>query len=124
MVASDDRYRILPVLFGLSLSATDRAPLISVAIAPHYLQTVGAASRQVSHPKITLQLLRVNYALAPIERPPNDIGAFFWYGLGVQAAKPKSLDISSASTFGVTRTVRSAEDGGNRVEQLSLRLDL
>lgn len=86
MVASDDRHRILPVLSGLSLSATDRAPLISVAIAPHYLQTVGAASRQVSHPKITLQLLRGNYALAPIERPPNDSGAFFWYGLGVQAA--------------------------------------
>jgi hypothetical protein len=36
----------------------------------------------------------------------------------------QSLDISSASTFGVTQTVQSAEDGGNRGEQLSLRLDL
>jgi len=33
------------------------------------------------------------------------------------------LNVSSPSTFGVTQTVQSAENGGNRVGQLSLRLD-
>ncbi len=37
------------------------------------------------------------------------------------AAPP--TDVSSPSTFGVTQTVQSAENGGNRVGQLSLRLD-
>ncbi len=37
--------------------------------------------------------------------------------------QPQSMDISSPSTFGVTQTVQSAENGGNRVGQLSLRLD-
>jgi len=33
------------------------------------------------------------------------------------------VDFSTPSTFGVTQTVQSAENGGNRVGQLSLRLD-
>jgi Carboxypeptidase regulatory-like domain len=33
------------------------------------------------------------------------------------------MSVSSPSTFGVTQTVQSAENGGNRVGQLSLRLD-
>ncbi len=37
--------------------------------------------------------------------------------------QPQSMDISSPSTFGITQTVQSAENGGNRVGQLSLRLD-
>ena len=37
--------------------------------------------------------------------------------------QPQSLSISSPSTFGVTQTVQSSENGGNRVGQLSLRLD-
>lgn len=37
------------------------------------------------------------------------------------AAPP--TDVASPSTFGVTQTVQSAENGGNRVGQLSLRLD-
>ena len=37
--------------------------------------------------------------------------------------QPQSLDISSPATFGITQTVQSAENGGNRVGQLSLRLD-
>jgi len=37
------------------------------------------------------------------------------------AAPP--TDISSPATFGVTQTVQSAENGGNRVGQMSLRLD-
>jgi Carboxypeptidase regulatory-like domain len=37
--------------------------------------------------------------------------------------QPQSMDISSPSTFGVTSTVQSAENGGNRVGQLSVRLD-
>ncbi len=37
--------------------------------------------------------------------------------------QPPSMDISSPSTFGVTQTVQSAENGGNRVGQLSMRLD-
>jgi hypothetical protein len=37
--------------------------------------------------------------------------------------QPASMDISSPSTFGITQTVQSAENGGNRVGQLSLRLD-
>ena len=37
--------------------------------------------------------------------------------------QPQSMDISSPSTFGVTQTVQSAENGGNRVGQLSMRLD-
>jgi len=37
------------------------------------------------------------------------------------AAPP--TDVSSPSTFGVTQTVQSSENGGNRVGQLSLRLD-
>jgi hypothetical protein len=37
--------------------------------------------------------------------------------------QPQSMDISSPSTFGVTQTVQSVENGGNRVGQLSLRLD-
>jgi hypothetical protein len=37
--------------------------------------------------------------------------------------QPQSMDISSPSTFGVTQTVQSAENGGNRVGQLALRLD-
>jgi hypothetical protein len=37
------------------------------------------------------------------------------------AAPP--TDVSSPSTFGVTQTVQSAENGGNRVVQMSLRLD-
>ncbi len=36
--------------------------------------------------------------------------------------QPPSMDISSPSTFGVTQTVQTAENGGNRVGQLSLRL--
>jgi hypothetical protein len=36
---------------------------------------------------------------------------------------PPPVDISSRSTFGVTQTVQSSENGGNRVGQLSLRLD-
>ena len=34
-----------------------------------------------------------------------------------------STDVSSPSTFGVTQTVQSAENGGNRVGQMALRLD-
>ncbi|HEY7392937.1 MAG TPA: TonB-dependent receptor [Bryobacteraceae bacterium] len=34
-----------------------------------------------------------------------------------------STDVSSPSTFGITETVQSAENSGNRVGQLSLRLD-
>ena len=34
-----------------------------------------------------------------------------------------TMNVSSPSTFGVTQTVQSAENGGNRVGQLSLRLD-
>lgn len=34
-----------------------------------------------------------------------------------------TLNVSSPSTFGVTQTVQSSENGGNRVGQLSLRLD-
>ena len=34
-----------------------------------------------------------------------------------------SMDVSSPSTFGVTQTVQSSENGGNRVGQLSLRID-
>ena len=37
--------------------------------------------------------------------------------------QPPSMDISSPSNFGVTTTVQSAENGGNRVGQLSLRID-
>jgi hypothetical protein len=37
------------------------------------------------------------------------------------AAPP--VDVSSPATFGVTQTVQSSENGGNRVGQLSLRLD-
>lgn len=37
--------------------------------------------------------------------------------------QPASMDISSPSTFGITQTVQSAENGGNRVGQLSLRMD-
>jgi hypothetical protein len=37
--------------------------------------------------------------------------------------QPQSMDISSPSNFGVTQTVQNAENGGNRVGQLSLRLD-
>ena len=37
--------------------------------------------------------------------------------------QPQSMDISSPATFGITQTVQSAENGGNRVGQLSLRLD-
>jgi hypothetical protein len=37
--------------------------------------------------------------------------------------QPQSMDISSPSNFGVTQTVQSSENGGNRVGQLSLRLD-
>jgi hypothetical protein len=37
--------------------------------------------------------------------------------------QPPSMDISSPSNFGVTQTVQSAENGGNRVGQLSVRLD-
>jgi len=37
--------------------------------------------------------------------------------------QPQSMDISSPSTFGITQTVQSSENGGNRVGQLSLRLD-
>ncbi|HTS49308.1 MAG TPA: TonB-dependent receptor [Bryobacteraceae bacterium] len=37
--------------------------------------------------------------------------------------QPQSMDISSPGTFGVTQTVQGAENGGNRVGQLSLRLD-
>jgi len=37
------------------------------------------------------------------------------------AAPP--TDVSSPATFGVTQTVQSAENGGNRVGQMSLRLD-
>jgi hypothetical protein len=37
--------------------------------------------------------------------------------------QPQSMDISSPSTFGVTQTVQAAENGGNRVGQLALRLD-
>ena len=37
--------------------------------------------------------------------------------------QPQSMDVSSPSTFGITQTVQSAENGGNRVGQLSLRLD-
>jgi hypothetical protein len=33
------------------------------------------------------------------------------------------MDISSPGVFGVTQTVQGAENGGNRVGQLSLRLD-
>ena len=36
---------------------------------------------------------------------------------------PPSRDVSSPSTFGVTQTVQSSENGGNRVGQLSLRID-
>lgn len=38
-------------------------------------------------------------------------------------APPASMDISSPSSFGVTQTVQTSENGGNRVGQLSLRLD-
>jgi hypothetical protein len=34
-----------------------------------------------------------------------------------------STDVSSPSTFGVTQTVQTVENGGNRVGQLSLRID-
>ena len=34
-----------------------------------------------------------------------------------------STDVSSPSTFGVTQSVQSAENGGNRVGQMSLRID-
>lgn len=37
--------------------------------------------------------------------------------------QPQSMDISSPATFGITQTVQSAENGGNRVGQLALRLD-
>jgi hypothetical protein len=37
--------------------------------------------------------------------------------------QPQSMDISSPGVFGVTQTVQGAENGGNRVGQLSLRLD-
>jgi hypothetical protein len=37
--------------------------------------------------------------------------------------QPQSMDVSSPSTFGVTQTVQGAENGGNRVGQLSMRLD-
>jgi hypothetical protein len=37
------------------------------------------------------------------------------------AAPP--TDVSSPATFGVTQTVQSSENGGNRVGQLSLRID-
>jgi hypothetical protein len=37
--------------------------------------------------------------------------------------QPQSMDVSSPSTFGITQTVQSAENGGNRVGQLSMRLD-
>jgi hypothetical protein len=37
------------------------------------------------------------------------------------AAPP--TDVSASDTFGVTQTVRSAENSGNRVGQMSLRLD-
>lgn len=37
------------------------------------------------------------------------------------AAPP--TDVSSTSTFGVTQTVQTSENGGNRVGQLSLRID-
>ena len=38
--------------------------------------------------------------------------------------QPQSMDISSGpSSFGQTQTVQSAENGGKRVGQLSLRLD-
>lgn len=36
---------------------------------------------------------------------------------------PPPVDVSSPSTFGVTQTVQTSENGGNRVGQLSLRLD-
>jgi len=36
---------------------------------------------------------------------------------------PPPTDVSSPSTFGVTQTVQTSENGGNRVGQLSLRLD-
>ena len=34
-----------------------------------------------------------------------------------------AMDVSSPSTFGVTQSVQSSENGGNRVGQLSLRID-
>jgi len=37
--------------------------------------------------------------------------------------QPPTMDVSSPSAFGVTQTVQTAENGGNRVGQLSLRLD-
>ena len=37
--------------------------------------------------------------------------------------QPQSMDISSPATFGITQTVQSAENGGNRVGQFALRLD-
>jgi hypothetical protein len=38
-------------------------------------------------------------------------------------AQPQSMDISSPSNFCVTQSVQVVENGGNRVGQLSLRLD-
>ncbi len=38
-------------------------------------------------------------------------------------APPASMDVSAPSSFGVTQTVQTSENGGNRTGQLSLRLD-
>jgi len=118
MVASDDRYRILPVLFGLSLS--DFCCYRSSLPANGWRGLTSSVAPE-NYTSITAGELRARRNRTTTERISERFSAL---GPGVQAAKPKSLDISSASTFGVTRTVQSAEDGGNRVEQLSLRLDL
>ena len=62
-------------------------------------------------------------SLAIVERLRLRFEATFTNILNHPNFAPPPTDVSSPSTFGVTQTVQTVENGGNRVGQLSLRLD-